>query len=285
MALTALVMVVAITAGWWALALWPTGTDAPQWLERTRAVCFGATHGSLPSAAGWIVLISEPFGMLAFLLLVWADDLREALGVVRRSLAGRVALGVAALAIVVGVGAATARVASAAMGVESFDPRRGAGGIPDRLDRPAPPLTLVDQRGDTIRLDQFLGRPVIVAFAYAHCETVCPLIVHDAVAAVAQAKASNAALLVVTLDPWRDTPARLAAIAQAWNLPPGAHLLGGSVDEVVGRLDAWQIARARDEKTGEIVHPTSVHLLDRRGRLAFIAGGNAKHLQALIERL
>lgn len=283
--LAALVLVVAVTAAWWALALWPTGPDAPAWIERTRAVCFGAVDGGLPDTAGWVVMVSEPLGMLAFLVLVWRDDLREAFATLRRTGRGRVALGTATVVLLGGIGAATARVAAATEAVQPFDRLAGAGADPTRLDRPAPALSLVDQHGDAVGLEQFHGRPVVVAFAYAHCETVCPLIVHDAAAAVERTKARDAALLVVTLDPWRDTPARLATIAEAWHLARGDRVLGGTVDAVEQTLDAWQVARARDASTGQIAHPTSVYLIDRRGRLAFIAGGDAPRLAALLDRL
>ena len=285
LALGALVMMVGITAAWWAFALWPTGTEAPSWLERTRAVCFGVSDGGLPDVRGWVVLISEPFGMFAFLGLVWREELREAFGTLRRTPHGRRALSAGAVALVAGLGAVAVRVSGATTGPEAFELWSGADADPQRLDRPAPPLSLVDQHGSRVQLEQFRGRPVVVVFAYAHCQTVCPLLVRDAIAAVERTRASGPVLLVVTLDPWRDTPARLPSIASTWNLPSGALLLGGSVDEVVAALDAWQIPRARDANNGEIVHPTSLYLVDRRSRLAFIAAGDAPRLAALIQQL
>jgi len=286
LALVALGAILAITVAWWALALWPAGGVPPAWLARTRAVCFGVDRSGLPDAGGWIVLIGEPAGMLGFLLVVWGAALREALGALRRSAAGRIVLAGATSAVVVGAGATTARVAAAASRrSEAFDPAAGVIVTPTRLLRQAPALALVDQRGDSVHLEQFLGQPVIVAFAYAHCETVCPLIVHDAVGAAEQTRALGTVLLIVTLDPWRDTPARLAPIADAWRLPLHARLLGGRVDAVEHALDLWGVARVRDEQTGAIVHPTSVYLVDRRGRLAFVASGDGPHLAALIARL
>ena len=41
LALLTLVAIIAITAAWWALALWPVGASAPEWLARTRSACFG----------------------------------------------------------------------------------------------------------------------------------------------------------------------------------------------------------------------------------------------------
>jgi protein SCO1/2 len=112
---------------------------------------------------------------------------------------------------------------------------------------------------------------------------VCPAIVHDATGAVAEAGVPGIALLLVTLDPWRDTPARLAAIATAWQLPAGARLLGGTVPEVEGVLDAWGIARRRDVSTGEIAHATELFLVDRQGRLAWITSSD-RHLVAKLLR-
>lgn len=279
-ALTALGTIGAITAAWWALALWPTAASTPAWVERTRAVCFGVTNSGLPSTAGWIVLIGEPLGMLGFLLLVWGDAVREALRALRSSQPGRTALAMVTLLLIVGLGATGARVANAGESGESFLASRLASGVPERLDRPVPPLSLIDQHGDTIRLEAFRGRRVVFVAAYGHCETVCPLIVHDAMEAIA--RQPETALLIVTLDPWRDTPSRLSHLAQAWQLPAGAHVLSGSVEVVEHTLDAWGIVRSRDERTGEILHPVSVYLIDRRGRLAYITPSDPGRLAVLL---
>ena len=81
LALLTLVAIIAITAAWWALALWPVGASEPEWLLRTRAACFGSAPGGLPDAGGWVLLIGEPLGMTAFFLALWrhavADDLRR----------------------------------------------------------------------------------------------------------------------------------------------------------------------------------------------------------------
>ncbi len=281
-ALTALAMIAVITAAWWALALWPTAADGPAWVERTRAVCFGVTGSGLPSIAGWIVLIGEPLGMLGFLLFVWGEAVNEGLRALRTSLPGRTALAVTLMLVVVGLTATGVRVASANETGQAFVTGGDTAAL-ERLDRPAPPLALVDQYGDTVRLQDFRGRRVLVVPAYGHCETVCPLIVHDAKEALSSDP--DAVLLIVTLDPWRDTPSRLPHLAQSWQLPPGAHVLSGSVETVERLLDAWGIARSRDDRTGEILHPVSIYLIDRLGRLAYIAPSDPGRLAALLARL
>lgn len=74
-----------------------------------------------------------------------------------------------------------------------------------RLDRPAPGFALIDQRGSQIEFDRFRGRPVLVTLAYAHCETVCRVVVRDVLATRRRLAATQPVVaLVVTLDPWRD---------------------------------------------------------------------------------
>lgn len=287
-ALGALTVIATITAVWWALALWPLPGDAPGWLVRTRAVCFGSVHNGLPTTAGWMALIGQPVYMLATLWLISGHTVVRGVRALALVRAGRVTLGAALGLIVLGLGAAGIRVARAASpdATVSAPPLAGIDGVP-RLHRAAPPLALVDQHGAPVRLAQFRGRPVFVTFAFAHCETVCPLIVRDVVHAQQQAAAQSPAAVIVTLDPWRDPPTRLSAIAAQWGLGSDAHVLSGSVAEVERTLDAWQVGRTRNARTGDITHATLVYVLDRNGQIAFVLPGvsDARTLAALASRL
>ncbi len=272
--------VAAITAAWWALALWPLGADAPAWLARTRWVCFGALPQGLPTAGGWISLIGEPVAMTILLLVVWGDAVRAGIGMLWHSSGGRLALGLALGLALAGVGAAANRVAQAANALPPL-------AISDvvREDRAAPPLVLVDQTGRRFSLAEARGRPVLVTFAFGHCETVCPLVVRDVREAAAAVPELAPVVVVVSLDPWRDLPTRLPAIAAGWGLEPDAHVLGGSVAEVLGAIAAWGVTINRDERTGDITHPAIVFVLDRQGRIAFTAPGGRDVLVELLQQI
>jgi len=276
--LLALYILLGTTAAWWALALWPM-PGAPAWVARTRALCFGTTPDGLPSAGGWILLIGQPLGMFGVLLTVWGADVREALTRLRRHPAGRALLAATVVLLLAGGALALGRVRTA--GGEPFDPT--AGGAPlVRFDDPAPALSLLDQHGDTVTLASFHDRPVLVTFAYAHCETVCPLVVHEVLEAQRAAAGPRPAVVVVTLDPWRDTPARLPAIAAAWELGEGARVLSGDVRDVEQVLSAWRIPRVRNEVTGDLSHPAVVYVVSPSGRLVYaLSGGVAAITEAL----
>jgi cytochrome oxidase Cu insertion factor (SCO1/SenC/PrrC family) len=295
MTLVALACLAAISAGWWALALWPAPDGAPEWLERARWVCFNARPEALPDASGWLLLVGQPIGMLGVLVAGWGTQLRRELGACAARPAGRLALAVAAGMLVLGLGAAGARVAGVSRSAPSL---LAADELPPdtypRVDRDAPELGLVAQSGERIGLARLRGRPALVTFAFAHCESVCPLVVHETLAAQRRlrerAEAGGVApervprVVVVTLDPWRDTPSRLPHLARAWGLGDEDFALSGGVEEVNSLLDRWGVARVRDTATGDVTHPPLVYVLDPEGRIAFAATGSSATLVALVER-
>ncbi|MDT8436235.1 MAG: SCO family protein [Gemmatimonadota bacterium] len=302
-ALLALAAVGLVTAGWWALALWPAPGD-PAWLARTRAVCFNAGPDGMPDVSGWMLLIGQPLGMVGFLAIVWPAELAGGLARLAARPAGRGLLGAAGTLLLAGVFGASWRVAEATAGpAAAGGPAILSAADHPHLGRPAPQLGLADQDGAVLRLADLAGRPALVTFAFGHCTDICaPLVrgargARDAAAraAATAGKEPRAAeggaddapvpLVVVTLDPWRDTPARLPDIARRWELGPGDHLLGGTVEEVEAVLDAWNVGRARDPLTGDVAHPPLVYVLDGDGRIAFATTSGPGVLADLLARV
>lgn len=272
MAVVALAAIVVITMAWWALALWPLGADAPAWVVTTREVCFGASRTGLPHAGGWLLLVGEPIGMLVVLFVVWGEELRAGLARWHRALPARIASAVVVMASLAGLVAAGRRVASASgHGVaESFST---SAPLPARTATPAPPLALTDQSGAVTDLTHYEGRWVMVTFAFGHCEDICPIIVDHAKRARRDEGAEQVPLLVVTLDPWRDTADRLPGIARSWGLGADDRILSGAVDSVNAVLDAWRVTRTRNESTGDVAHGSTIVLVDPEGRVAWRVEG------------
>jgi cytochrome oxidase Cu insertion factor (SCO1/SenC/PrrC family) len=283
-AVAALGIIGAITASWWALALWPVSTEAPDWLLRTRLVCFGSDATRLPNAGGWVLLVGQPLGMIGLLAVVWGSELRAGIGLVMTRAAGQIAAGVCLATLVAGIAGTVVRVRTA--GLEPFP--TGTADIAGQLTRvndAAPRLVLTDQAGGEVSLEAFRGRPVLVAFAFGHCETVCPLIVADVMTARGRLTGRAPTVLIVTLDPWRDTPSRLPSIAKQWKLDAGAHVLSGAPDEVERALNAWRVPRVRNLKTGDISHPSMVYVIGADGRITYVVNGGADAIVAAVSAL
>ena len=294
-ALGGLVAIAAISAAWWALALWPAGDVPPEWLLRTRAVCFGTRPNGLPGPEGWGALIFQPLGMVGILLIGWRDEVVGGIRSLRARAAGRLALGAAATLGAVGIVLVGMRIRGAAetspalAGLEAAQASGNAGEVRPgfrREDRPAPELGLLDQEGATVTLDDYAGRPLLVTFVFGHCETICPLVVRETRSARRRlaSEGVDAAMVVLTLDPWRDTPARLGYLADRLGLADGERLLGGEVRIVEAALDRWEVPRQRDLQTGDIVHPPLVYVVDGGGRIAFVAAGGEELLADLVRQ-
>lgn len=282
-ALIALAAILLITAAWWALALWPAGAVEPEWLARTRAACFGSMRGGLPDAGGWILLIGEPLGMLTALVMGFGDSLRGDLRQLASRRMGQAVMAGATLAMtaaVVIVGTHVSRAWAAVEPIASAPPNALT-----RVDRRLPQARLVDQSGRSMSLADLRGRPFLLAFAYGHCTTVCPTVVSDLRAARRSTGRTGVDLIIITLDPWRDTPERLPGMAQNWGIAPGDRVLSGSVNEVEGVLDELGVSRQRDETTGDIVHGTTVLLVNERGRIAWRLDGASRGVAALVAKL
>lgn len=279
--LVALGAFLATTVLWWAFALWPLPAAAPAWAERARAVCFGTGADGLPDASGWLALVLQPAVVGGALAVLWGREIAAAVSTLAKRAGGRAALAACGLALAVGIGAAVLRV----QGASESPPGAGGTVAPVRLEAPVPPLPLVDQRGEPFSWADFGNRPVFVAFAFGHCETVCPLVVRSALDARDAAPGPRPAVVVVTLDPWRDTPSRLAALADRWGLGPGDRALSGPVETVEAALDAWGIARSRDRRTGDLVHPAVTFVVGPGGSPTWRTAGDEPTLVALADRI
>jgi protein SCO1/2 len=277
--------ILTVSVAWWTLALWSV-PGAPDWLERTRAVCFNLTETGLPDAKGWLLLVGQPPTMLAMLAVGWGREVRESLGRLVRVPGGRLlTLGVL-VGLLSGLALAGATVADARIPAVAWTTDEAAPETYPRLDRawPATP-GLVDQRARPFDRGSLGGRPAFVTFAFGHCETLCPAVVHQ-VRATRLELAGDWPIVVLTLDPWRDTPGRLSALIQQFELDPEHDfVVSGQVDDVNRALDAWGIPRERDEVTGDVTHPGLVYLVDSDGMLRYASTGGVRQMVSLAGRM
>ena len=277
--------VLTVSVAWWAFALWPSAEGATEWLERARAVCFNLDENGLPDAKGWLLLLGQPPAMLVALMVGWGSDVRASFGRLLSSTGGRLlALGVVT-GILTGLALAGGRVMSASVPDVAFAADEPAPETYPRLDRPWPAAEgLVDQGGRTFDLHSLEGRPAFVTFAFGHCVTLCPAVVHQARAARLEL-GGDWPIVVMTLDPWRDVPSRLPHLVEQYDLDPQRDfVVSGSIEDVGAALDGWKIPRQRDELTGDITHPSLIYLVESDGTVAYGAAGGLRQLVSLARR-
>ena len=232
-----------------------------------------------------MALTGQPIGMLLVLFAGWGHDVRAGLRAALQRVSGQLVVGVATALLIAGVFGLVVRVSVGDARPFASSPTEEVARQLNRLNDTPKPLSLVDQSGRTVTLEQFHGRPVLVTFAYAHCETVCPVLVSEVLGARDALASPKPVVLIVTLDPWRDTPSRLGAIAERWGATQDVHVLSGVPDSVERVLNAWRVPRARNERTGDVSHPSVVYVIGADGKIAYVLSGGQPVIRAAVEAL
>ena len=136
----------------------------------------------------------------------------------------------------------------------------------------APDFALRDTQGSTVRLSDYRGRVVLLAFVFTSCPGVCPLISRQMSALQAGLKEAGlfgkqANLLSVTVDPETDTAKVLAEYAQKFDADPaGWRFLRetpAKTKPVLKAYDEWTKLLSK----GELDHPARVYLIDQKGNI------------------
>lgn len=118
------------------------------------------------------------------------------------------------------------------------------------------PFRLTDQRGQV----------VLLAFGFTHCPDVCPLTLarFRAVRAALGPDAARTRMLLVTVDPTRDTPAVMGRYVRYFD----PHLIGLSgAPSAIAAVARQYGVTALTRPDGQVAHSDYLYLIDARGRL------------------
>jgi protein SCO1/2 len=132
------------------------------------------------------------------------------------------------------------------------------------------PFHLIDDRGRNVADLEYRGRWMLVFFGYTNCPDECPLTLQKMAAALSNLGplADQVAPLFITVDPARDTPARLASYLE--NFDPRISGLTGSDEQIAAAAKAYRVyyAPAEHEQSGAdlVSHSTFLYLMNPAGQ-------------------
>lgn len=138
--------------------------------------------------------------------------------------------------------------------------------------RPAPDFALRSAEGEVFRLSDQRGNVVALSFGYTFCPDVCPTTLAELVQVrerLGRAK-DQLRLVFVTVDPERDTPARLREWAAAFS--GGFTALTGPPDDLARIRRAYGVVAEKRTVKGTsaaylVDHSAFVYVIDRDGQL------------------
>ena len=127
----------------------------------------------------------------------------------------------------------------------------------------APPISLHDDAGRAVRLLDYRGKWVAIAFIYTHCPDVCPLIAQNLNTALT--KAPDLRVVAVSVDPKGDTPAAVRAFTRSHQLVGAFHYLIGTRAQLQPVWRAYHVA-ASPGPAASVTHSSFELLVDPEGR-------------------
>jgi protein SCO1/2 len=124
----------------------------------------------------------------------------------------------------------------------------------------APDFSLSDERGRTVTMRQFRGRPVVVTYLYTHCTDTCP-ITAQMVRGALDDLSRDVPALAITVDPFRDTPASARAFLKRQRVTGRIHFLLGKRRRL---LPVWH-GFAIQPQLPKAEHQAVITLVDKHG--------------------
>jgi protein SCO1/2 len=133
-------------------------------------------------------------------------------------------------------------------------------------------LELTDHTGKPRRLEDFRGKAVVLFFGFTHCPDICPTTLADIAGAVKSLgpDAERVQVVMVSVDPERDTPEALAKYVTAFD--PRFLGLRGDLAATKKAASEFKIYFEK-RKAGEsytVDHSGQSYVIDPQGRLRLL---------------
>ena len=132
-------------------------------------------------------------------------------------------------------------------------------------------FTLDGSTGEPVSLSDFRGKPVLIYFGYTFCPDVCPTTLNDLTDMMEALgkKADDVQVIMVSVDPERDTPEQLASYLKYFD-PRFIGMTGAKedIDAAATQFGVFYEAHEGTAATGYLVdHTSTVALVDEDGYL------------------
>jgi protein SCO1/2 len=146
---------------------------------------------------------------------------------------------------------------------------RSLNGSPYEPPIEAPALNLLTLSGDPFSMSEYRGEIVLLYFGYTYCPDICPTTLADVKLIFEQLgdSANNIHLIMVTVDPERDTPDVLRAYLNRFHPRfMGLRGKGEQLDNVLASYGVFAQREPSDDPDRYLVsHTARLFLIDQQG--------------------
>ena len=140
-----------------------------------------------------------------------------------------------------------------------------------KIGEAAPEFTLTDSKGKSQSLADFRGKVVVLFFGFTQCPDVCPTTLSDMAQVKKKlgAQAEQLQVLLVTLDPQRDTPAVLSQYVPGFD--PSFLGLSGTPEAIAQTAKEFKVfyqkVAGKTATSYTVDHTAASFVFDPQGRV------------------
>jgi protein SCO1 len=136
------------------------------------------------------------------------------------------------------------------------------------------PISLVSSTGARVTEADFKGRYALIYFGFTYCPDVCPMTLTTVAAAYRKLPdgMTPPQMLLISVDPERDTPEALATYLANKAFPAGSIGLTGTDEEIRAAADAFKADYSKIEQPDSLAeytmdHTSLLYLMDKDWQL------------------
>jgi protein SCO1/2 len=145
---------------------------------------------------------------------------------------------------------------------------------------------LTNQSGEQHGLDIYAGHPVLVTMFYGSCPAACPLLIDTLFAverAAPPAQRERLRVLMISIDPQRDTPQTLQELARVRHIDLSRWTLARTDAATTRRIAAVLNVQYRQLPNGDFNHSSIITVLSPKGEILAHSSMLGKADSALLE--
>jgi protein SCO1/2 len=123
------------------------------------------------------------------------------------------------------------------------------------------------QRNESFKLDHFRNKTTVAAMVFTHCESACPRIVADMQrieSSLSEKELQQITFLLISMDPERDTPARLTEFSAEHKLNANWTLTCSNLDATMEIANVLGV-KVKKLEGGGFDHSNIIHVFDQEG--------------------
>lgn len=143
-----------------------------------------------------------------------------------------------------------------------------------------------NQRGETIRLEKFQGKPTVLAMAYTKCKYACPMLIKKLKKVESDIGKMDYNIVIASFDTKSETKEGLQKYVEKHELDPKRwSVLMSKSDSDVRKLAAVMGVNYKEDEDGEFSHSNVIVLLNEAGEIIQKVNGLSGDHSGLVTKI